>query len=94
MTPSPPPPPQIRMGLEDRSLAQAVKQSELLISSFLVLERMFEMLISDTAVEFDAKQRQQVGRSGCLSEIGLTMSTLAFGDCSLAIVWRLKTVAN
>lgn len=51
---------EIRMGLEDRSLAQAVKQSELLTSSFLVLERMFEMLISDTPVEFDAKQRQQL----------------------------------
>ena len=49
------------MGLEDRTLAQAVKHSDLLTSSFLVLERMFEMLISDTPLEFDAKQRQQVG---------------------------------
>ena len=48
------------MGLEDRTLAQAVKHSDLLTSSFLVLERMFEMLISDTPLEFDAKQRQQV----------------------------------
>ncbi|XP_037087273.1 neurochondrin homolog [Pollicipes pollicipes] len=64
---------EIRMGLEDRSLAQAVKASELLTASFFVLERMFEMLISDTPLEFDAKQRQQVivaMRGACGAVIG------------------------
>ncbi|XP_043215030.1 neurochondrin homolog [Amphibalanus amphitrite] len=51
---------EIRMGLEDRTLAQAVKHSELLTSSFLVLEKMFEMLIGESPIEFDAKQRQQL----------------------------------